>query len=124
MEIREAIDELSSCHPRLQSALRTFEDEYGSDLPVVSFGTLGSAVVEHLDVFEDDQLAKIFERADQLLNVDDETTKNGVATGFLESVVNGGEANGSINQLRKHFGPNATAYLESWNQFLGIDEAE
>ena len=119
--ISDAQCELADLHPLLRSALEEFESDFGTDIPTLAFGTLGSTMITRGDELDDDVKQRFFTKAEELLVNGDDETQTAVTTGLIEAVLNAAERAGTPpSQIQAWFGPESQAYITAWNEFNGI----
>ena len=116
--IRDAQDQLADLHPLLRSAVEEFESDYGTDIPIVGFGTLGSTMMGKRHELDDDVKQRFFAKAEELLANGDDETQTAVATGLLEAVANAAERAGiPRSRLYEWLGPESQAFVTAWDEF-------
>lgn len=83
----------------------------------VWWGTMGQAFVACHGCLPDDVVTAAFALCEEGLLSNDRETRNLIATGFLESLVNRVDE-GELDQewLRTHAGPEAIAYIRAWDE--------
>lgn len=86
--------------------------------PIVALGSLGTAIVGAADRVSDEELARIASIVESVLAGGSDEEKDGVATGFLESILTGADKPGVTRLIRK-LGPLARQYCRDWDRFCG-----
>jgi hypothetical protein len=83
--------------------------------------TLGRVVAVGAQKWSDDDLVRVFVLVESLLGDGEETVKDAVATGFLESLLN--ESAAGRLDFRRIFavlGQRAIQYCREWDKFTGF----
>jgi hypothetical protein len=106
-----------------RKAFQTLEMEWKPDSPpnTIAMGTVARALAAGVKTTSRDQIRAVLEFAEQLLTNADQTTRDAVATGFLESLLSEASAGrfdfSSIDSL---LGNESRKYCNAWDTFSGV----
>jgi hypothetical protein len=96
-------------------------DEWLPDEPpfTVAMGELGGILGASAGTVGDEDLQRVAEVLETLLNDGTEEVKNGVATGLLEALISSSYSEPTAVHLLKRLGPEAKKYCRAWDEFTG-----
>ena len=120
-ESTEVLEVIAQCHPKLTEALGALRRECAPEEPPVTtaMGELGIALVRAIRVITDEHLQRVADAVEEILRSGSETSKDAVATGFLEAAMSGSDTEPDAVRLTRLFGPLAREYCRAWDKFTG-----
>ena len=117
----DAIKTLCDALPQLQAERERLDGEWRPDLPpfTVLMGAMGEVLAETVGSIDDESVEHIAGIVESLLLAGSEDVKNGVTTGFLESVIGSSDTRPGAERFFARLGPESRRYCRDWDAFTG-----
>ncbi len=93
---------------------------WGDEGILALFAPFASYAVEVIKTNNPSQLKNIFDYIEFLLSEGDESVKNGVATVFLEDLMNKDPAEFKFKTICHYLGEKSLGYCRAWDKFCGV----
>lgn len=93
---------------------------YGDQGILVLFGPFASYAIEEIKASNIDEIKNIFYLVEFLFLVGDQSVQNGVATVFLEDLMNTDPDEIKFKTVCKYLGENSLGYCRAWDKFCGV----
>ncbi|WP_146247331.1 hypothetical protein [Micromonospora arborensis] len=97
-------------------------DEEGAEAPplLLRLSHLGEVLAERVDDVPESDRRAFFRILDGVLADGDQSEKDAVATGFLESMMAAGDRGFDLRGVWHELGPRSQQYCRDWNAFTGV----
>lgn len=120
MRLPESIQLLSQSHPVLARARVKVEGAWLPDQPppTVLMSALAKAIVGAANELPESDALAVLRNVERVLDEGDESSKDAVASGFLEALVaaaDGGDV--AVGRLMGLLGPLSIEYCDAWRSF-------
>jgi hypothetical protein len=122
IDYESAVSYLANVRPQVARAVAELRDDWAPDTPpsIVTMSTIGRTVASIADAERESDLEQVFSLIERLLVHGDESVKNAIATGLLESLLAAASAKRvDFRRVAPHLGKESRRYCQEWDRFTG-----